>query len=103
MRRESDKETIILNVFKTFFFITLVINIFLFVYKHESRVDHANYKILVEDDSGEFVEYEGSAFPTSGYVFDSYECANDGVITQNPSTLKLSFSGGLISAHLNIE
>lgn len=92
-KQQSEKELRILNIIKTIFFITIVINIFLFASKHETVSNALNYKVLIEDDSGQFVEYDSATFPTNGYLFDSYECENDGVITQNPSTLKLSFTG----------
>ena len=93
-----------LNTVKAIFFITFVINVLLFAYKHESKVEHANYKILVQESEGSsnYVEYEGSSFPKSGYVLSSYECSNNGTVTQTSSGT-FSFTGNSDSCTLKFD
>ena len=94
------------NIFTVLLFITIVINILLFVSKNEVILSRANYKILVQESEGSsnYVDYSGSTFPKDGYVLSSYECENGGIVTQNAAKA-LSFTGNTDSCTLkfNIE
>ena len=104
MKRKAERGTKLLNIFKSIFFITFVINIFLFAYKHESQVEHSNYKVLVQESEGSsnYVEYSGISFPKSGYVLAGSTCKNGGVITQTAAKT-LSFTGGVDECTLKFD
>ena len=82
MKRRFIKKTT--KLFQVLLFITVVINIFLLATKNESKIEKANYKILVQESAGSsnYVEYPGLTFPTRGYVLSSYTCENHATITQ---------------------
>lgn len=90
--------------FKAIFFITFVINIFLYASKKETILQRADYKILVQESEGSsnYVEYNGSTFPKNGYVLSSYECENGGVITQNEAK-SITFTGNVDTCTLKFD
>ena len=92
------------KIFETLLFITVVINILLFAYKKENILSRANYKILVQESEGSsnYVAYNGSKFPTSGYTFASYECENGGTVTQTSKGV-FSYTGDSDSCTLKFD
>ena len=62
MKKRVKKTT---KVFEILFLIALVIDIFLVATKNESKLEHADYKVLVQESAGSsnYVTYEGSTFP----------------------------------------
>ena len=92
------------KIFETLLFITVVINILLFAYKKENILSRANYKILVQESEGSsnYVAYNGSKFPKSGYTFASYECENGGTVTQTSKGV-FSYTGDSDSCVLKFD
>ena len=92
------------KIFETLLFITVVINVLLFAYKKENILSRANYKILVQESEGSsnYVAYNGSKFPKSGYTFASYECENGGTVTQTSKGV-FSYTGDSDSCVLKFD
>ena len=75
--------------------ISVSVNIFLGAIKHETNLEHSDYKILVQESAGSsnYVEYGGHTFPKRGYTLSTYTCDTSATITQNTITKALSFAG----------
>ena len=95
----------IIRILDVILIVLFLANIVSYTHKRETKLLHANYKVLVQESAGSsnYVEYPGYNFPKRGYTLASYTCDSNATITQNNISKKISFSGAANKCTLKFD